>query len=289
MKKLFILFSLTLLAATLTFAQDGEFHLDKNFKISKNGTIDLNSSDAKVFITGASRSDVHVKIDRKVTMKGVYNSTSEFRVDIDEDDGNLRIREHQMGTSMGIIGYYKEEYKIEIEAPEGISLLVRGDDGDYYIKNVNGEISLSLDDADAELVSCKGDKFSFRIDDGDIRMDSGRGSLEVDGDDADVAIYHASFSSIYADVDDGDLIIETSLANDGKYSLNSQDGLISMNITGGGGDFDIRHDDGHVSTDSGFKINEEDKSRTKVSLAKGTAKVSMRVDDARVKLTSSGN
>ena len=120
-------------------------------------------------------------------------------------------------------------------------------------------------------------------------MDSGKGSLEVDADDADVIIEHASFSSIYADVDDGDLIIETSLENNGKYSLNSEDGSISMNITGGGGEFDIRHHDGHVMADSCFKINEEDEGRTKLSLDKGTAQVSMRIDDARVKLTSSRN
>src|SRR5688500_6687440 len=107
MKKLSTLFACMLLVSTLAYAQEGEFHLDKNFKINKNGTIDLNSSDAKVFITGSTRSDVHVKIDRKVVMKGVYNSKSEFRVDVEEDSGNLRIREHQEGADVGIIGYYK--------------------------------------------------------------------------------------------------------------------------------------------------------------------------------------
>jgi hypothetical protein len=257
--------------------------------MSKKGTIDLSSSDAKVFITGSTRSDAHVKIDRKVEAKGVYSHNAEFSVDVEAEDGNLRIREHQSGTNVGFIGYFREDYRIEIEAPEGASLVVHGDDGDYYIKNINGEISMSIDDADAELVSCKGDKFSFRIDDGDIRMDSGKGSLEVDADDADVSIYHGSFTSIYADVDDGDFIIETSLANDGKYSLNSEDGSISMTITGGGGEFDVRHDDARVLADADFKTNDESKSRTKLSLDQGTAKVSIRIDDAGVKLKSSRN
>jgi len=184
------------------------------------------------------------------------------------------------------VGYYHEEYRIEIAAPEGISLTVRGDDGDYYIKNINGNIQMSLDDADAELSGCKGKDFSFRIDDGDIRMDGGNGNLEVIADDADVEISNATFRSIEANVDDGDLIIETSLVDQGQYYFESQDGLISLNITKGGGEFDIRHDDGHVTTDSNFKVLNESDDRTTVTLAQGSARVKVRADDARVKLST---
>jgi hypothetical protein len=285
MKNLYIL--LLAFGFHTLLAQDGEFHLDQVYKINKNGTIDLSASDAKVFITGSLRPDAHVKIDRKVTMKGWYSSEEKFNVEVEPDNGGLRIREHQENYQTGVISYYKEEYTIEIAAPEGVSLTVKGDDGDYYIKNVNGAISLSLDDADVELTDCKGDRFTFRLDDGDIRMDKGRGSIEVDADDADVEIYHAQFTSIYADIDDGDLIIETSLANNGDYQFKSQDGSIALNITGGGGDFDIRHDDGHISTHGDFKIIHESEDKTRITLGKGTAKVTVRADDAHVKLSSS--
>lgn len=285
MKKIYLLvFSLSLVITA--FSQEGEFHLDKNYKINKNGTIDLGASDARVFITGSNRADAHVKIDRKVTVRGWYTSKSEFTVDVDDDGGDLKIREHSQGIDGGIVSYYKEEYKIEVEAPEGVSLRIRGDDGDYYIKNINGAISMSIDDADAELVNCNGDNFSFRIDDGDIRMDKGKGSLDIEADDADIEIYNGAFSSIHANVDDGDLIIETSLANDGVYNIDAQDGTLSLNITGGGGEFDIRHDDANVLTQGNFKTNEESESRTRISLEKGNARVTVRVDDARVKLAA---
>lgn len=284
MKNIYIL--LFAFAVNTVVAQDGEFHLDQVYKIDKTGTIELSSTDAKVFVTGSLRPDVHVKIDRKVTMKGWYSSKEEFNVEIEPDNGNLRIREHQQSFQTGVVSYYKEEYTIEIQAPEGVSLTVRGDDGDYYIKNVNGAISLSLDDADVELADCKGDRFSFKVDDGDIRMDKGRGTLEINADDADVEIYHAQFNSIYADVDDGDLIIETSLASKGVYQFKSQDGSIALNITGGGGDFEIRHDDGHVSTSGGFKTIHESEDETRVTLGNGSAKVTVRADDASVKLSS---
>lgn len=284
MKNLYIL-CLSLITSVVS-AQDGEFHLDKVYKIGKNGTIDLSSSDAKVFITGSLRPDAHVKIDRKVTVKGLHSGRSEFSVEVTPADGDLRIREHESSFNSGFVSYYKEEYRIEIEAPEGVSLTIRGDDGDYYVKNINGAISMSIDDADAEFFDCKGSRFSFRIDDGDIRMDKAKGSLEIDADDADVEIYHAAFTSIHADVDDGDLTIETSLADNGEYNFQSQDGSVSLDITGGGGEFDIRHDDGHVMTQGNFKTTYDSEDHKKLTLAKGTAKVSVRADDARVKLNS---
>jgi hypothetical protein len=283
MNKIFtIIFSF---AALVTIAQNGEFHLDKAYKINKNGTIDLSSSDAKVFITGSLRQDAHVKIDRTVVTKGAGSSRSEFKVEVESTDGNLQIRERSSEFSSGFITYIKEDYRIEIEAPEGVSLTIRGDDGDYYIKNINGTIFMSLDDADAELAGCKGDSFTFRLDDGDIRMDRGKGSLDIRADDGDVRIYNAQFSSVKANVDDGDLLLETSLADNGEYRLGSQDGSIVLNITKGGGEFDIRHDDGSVSAHGNFKTNLESEAHTKMSLASGTAKVIVNANDARVKLS----
>jgi len=281
-----LLLFIAILTTGLVRAQSGEFHLDKEYAINQTGTIDLISSDAKVFITGSSRSKVHIKIDRVVTAKGWTSSDEKFEVAVEEENGNLEIREKQSGSFSGMFGYYKEDYKIEIEAPEGITLVVRGDDGDYFIKNINGSISLSLDDADAELSDCGGSNFKFRLDDGDVRMNQGKGNLEINADDANVSIYKGQFSSIQSHIEDGDLIIETTLVNDGKYSLSSEDGAITMTITGGGGTFEIRHDDSHVMTNGDFKIHTRDEHFTKVSLASGSAAIDMRMDDANVKLTA---
>ncbi len=264
---------------------DGKFHLDKEYNLSSTGTVELNCSDAKVDITGSTRKTAHVKIDREVSTKGiVFGGHDEFSVDVTEQSGDLEIRERSNSVSIGMIGYHYEKYTITIEAPEGTSLKVKGDDGDYWIKNINGAISLQLDDADVDLAQCSGSKFLFRLDDGDITMDEGKGSLELTGDDSDVKIKNANFTFIDAKVDDGDLIIETSIADNGEYFIDAQDGLISFTITKGGGKFDIHHDDGRVITEGQFTTEEDSENRTKLMLASGTAKVDIRADDARVKL-----
>lgn len=284
MKTPLLALSLSLLTLGLS-AQD--FHLDKNYKVSATGTIDLGSSDAKVFITGSKRSNAHIKIDREVTTEGiVFGGNQEFSVEVVEENGNLRLREKKSGTSVGVIGVYNEKYRIEIEAPEGMSLVIRGDDGDYYIKNVNGSMDMSLDDADVELADCKGAKFRFSLDDGDLKMDQGKGSIEIDGDDSDIVIYNAQFTSVNADVDDGDLRIETSLDNNGEYFFKSQDGLIALTVMSGGGEFDIRHDDGHVDTQGQFNVISKGEHTTRLNLPKGSAKVTMRADDANIRLAT---
>ena len=109
----------------------GDFRLDQDYKVAENGTIDLRSSDAKVFITGSNRTNAHVKIDRVVESRGFIMGDSEFAVEVEETNGNLKIEERQH-SDVSIIGSYHEDYTIKIEAPAGVSLRIRGDDGDAF-------------------------------------------------------------------------------------------------------------------------------------------------------------
>jgi hypothetical protein len=262
----------------------GNFHLDKEFKMESAGVIHLSSSDAKVFIIGSSRATAHVKIDREVTTKGLIFGEEKFTVDVTEQNGDLLIKERSGSTHVGMVGYYNEKYTMNIEVPTGASLVIRGDDGDYFIKAVNGSIELDLDDADVELAGCLGSNFKVRLDDGDLRMDTGKGTLEVDADDADIIIKSAAFEKIMADIDDGDFVVETSLSENGDYYIDGQDGLISFTVLGGGGKFDIHHDDARVVAEGNFNTVEKSEDRTRLTLANGNAKVNIHADDARVRL-----
>lgn len=283
MKNAFFAFMM-LSFTNVAFGQDGEFHLDKTYDISETGSIQLSCSDAKVFVTGSERNNAHVKIDRKVTAHGWTSQQPAFSVEVTAENGSLKIHEKQKSADI-TFGTSHEDYRIEIEVPEGVGLTVRGDDGDYFIKNINGSIDLSLDDADAELIDCKGEKFRLRMDDGDLRMNQGKGVLQLDGDDADLAIYKGSFTSIHANLDDGDLVIETSLDGKGVYNLDTQDGLIELTVLGGGGTFQVWHDDGSVTSQGDFKTAFESEDETQLILGNGSAKVNIRADDARIKLS----
>ena len=286
MKKIFTIAFTIILSGLIAQKNSGDYHLDKIYKMEPNGTLTMNSSDAKVFITGSSRKDAHVKIDRSVETRGLVWGNQEFTIDVSENNGGLTIRERSSYNTIAMVGYTHEKYTINIDLPEGASLTLRGDDGDYFIKLVHGAINVNLDDADIELAGCLGNEFKFRIDDGDIKMDEGCGSLTIDADDADVRIENARFTTINADIDDGDFVVETSLADGGDYYINSQDGLIALTVLGGGGRFDIRHDDARVSAEGPFEEVEKSESRSRLTLGKGNARVEIRADDARIRLAA---
>lgn len=265
------------------FSQDEEFHLDEIYKIDRGGMINLISDDAKVTITGSDRNDVHVKIDREVVNKGVRWGSREFSVEVEARNGDLHIRERSRG-SISMVGYTREDYRIEIEVPYDVSLDINGDDDHYQISNINGSVALDIDDGDADLKNCKGNNFKFKLDDGDITMDRGDGKLYVRADDGDFEIRNATFSDIDATVDDGDIRIETSLADNGDYYFRSDDSDIVLDITKGGGDFRVLHDNTRISSSSRFSVTDKSESRTNLKLANGTARVEIRADDGRVKL-----
>jgi hypothetical protein len=271
--------------ASLSFAQSdpNDFHLDKEFRIGANGTLRLSASDANVTIRGTSRQTAHVRIDRVVTKKGWVFNERPFDVEINESDEGLTIREKPHSMS-GIIGFFSEKYTIEIEVPYTISVDVRGDDGKYTVDHINGAASFRLDDASVSLSNCEGDSFYFNVDDGRVTMNGGKGKLEIKGDDAHISIANGAFSSIVTSTDDGDLSIETSLAQGGDYRINAEDGSVVFAVTGGGGKFDVYHDDGRVTADSKFQTLRDTDERKQFSLANGNATVDIHTDDARVKL-----
>ncbi len=285
MQKIFTSLALLLSVATAS-AQDDSYQLDQTYPMSPTGTIDLRASDARVAITGSKRKDAHVRVERKVTVNGVVQGKRTFRVEVTPENGNLKFRDYREGENTSVTGYYKEDYRITIEAPEGASLQVDGNDGTYIITNVDGNLSLELNDFDARLTGCSGDSFRFRTNDGTLVMDEGRGTLDLDGNDGDVNIRNGRFERIDAKWNDGDLRIATSLTNSGSYRFNSQDGSLDLAVTGGGGVFDISHDDGHVSRKGNFTVLAEEENRTRLQLNGGSAQVRVQAGDASVRLTA---
>ena len=177
-------------------AQDDEFSLDQEYTVAPDGTIELTCDDAEVRIVGSDRTTAHVVIHRKLTTKGIVKNDQTFDVLVSEQGGNLIIEEKQQG-GISVIGYVDEEYTIDIEAPEGVSLRVRSDDGNVRIERIGGAISLQNDDGDLLLQGCTGESFDLRVDDGDIDMDQGRGTLSIRSDDGDVTVKAGEFSEVH--------------------------------------------------------------------------------------------
>ena len=270
----------------LAFGQDEDFSLDQEYSVAADGTVDLSCSDAEVQITGSDRTTAHVVIRRKVTTKGFVESDQKFSVDVSEKDGNLVIREQQTGSMSVSLGYVSEDYTIDIEAPRGMSLKMQGDDGNLTVQDIGGALSISYDDGDVRLQGCNGDTFALNVDDGDIEIDEGQGTLKVNIDDGDITVNRGTFSDLDISADDGDVTLVTSLADQGNYRLEVSDGEIDLDITEGGGAFDIRHDDAAIDSSGPFTMVKSNDDHTQLTLPNGSAQVNVLIDDGHVELSA---
>ena len=287
------LFSLTaflsiFLIASSTVAQNtDEFNMDETFPIEMGGTINLSSDDAEVTITGSDREGVRVVVDYRWTVRGIsFGSSNEFEMIVEEENGNLNIYEKPRNIEVGVIGSISEEYTIRIEAPRDVNLDIRGDDDDYQISGVDGSLNIVSDDTDILIWDCFGEEFIFSIDDGDLEMEGGAGTLEVRIDDGDIRIDRAEFTSIEATSDDGDIEISTTLTDGGSYRFTMDDADLLFQVLGGGGEFEIQHDDADVSTSQQYeRLSDEDEEEYSLyRLMGGDASVLIRMDDGDVRL-----
>ncbi|KYG84833.1 hypothetical protein AWW67_01950 [Roseivirga seohaensis] len=265
--------------------RDGEFHLDKTYSIGASGTLYLNSEDAEVRITGSSRADAHLKIDRTQEVRGFSSGRSEFNVIVENRGDDLHITERERSGVRIQMGSIRTDYRIDIELPESVSIRVKGEDDDYVVRNVNGKIYMETEDGDIEIIDCKSNDLEFRLEDGDLRIDGGQGSLTVESEDGDVEVRAGNFSDIDIDIEDGDVMLETSLSDNGRYIVRGEDSSIEFVVTSGGGEFSILKDDGSVRTSSAFETVRESDHRSEFKLAGGKANVEIRTEDGRVRLS----
>lgn len=273
---------------TLSYAQDEEFHLDKTYTVNPSGKLWMNPEDAKVQIIGSERSDVRVKIDRFAEVKKKSRRNLDFKIEVSPKDGDLFIKEIQPSGSY-YVSYGRVDYKILVELPEGVSLVVRSDDSNYEIKNVNGSIDVMLDDGDVVLNNCGGDRFDFNMDDGDVIMDKAKGELYAKLDDGNIKVYNADLENVNISSDDGRILLETQLTDSGSYQLEGDDSSIELVVLSGGGNIIVRGDDTSVRATSGFEEIESSESRHRYKLPGGSAKVSIRNDDGQVRISSPGS
>ena len=292
LRKVALLAVLGLFVTQLSYAQrdrdrdrDSDYHLDETYKMDATGTLHLSSSDADVRIIGSNRSDVHVKIDRTEEVRGISSRPRDFEVEVENRGGDLYVTERRGRGTRFTMGYSRLDYDILIELPQGASLRVKGDDDDYYVKNVNGAINMETDDGDIELLDCNGEDFEFNLEDGDLRMDGGRGKIYVRIDDGDVDIQDGKFDNMEMRLEDGSAIIETSIADGGVYDIRGDDARFDFVVLAGGGDFLVTKDDGSIRASSEFETISENDYRSELKLPGGSADVDIRTNDGRVRLS----
>lgn len=287
---LLTLLSLALLKTEVCAKRSTEnFDLNEVYPLGVGGTIHLNTHDADVRITGGDRSDVHLIVAYEAHTSGLFweSKGKSFGIEVTPEGGDLYIEE--VNADKGRVGIMisseRKKYEVTLEVPKDAHLKLRGDDDDYEIRTIQGKIELTFDDGQASIEECDAEDFDLKTEDGCIDMKGGKGRLEASCEDGSISVADGAFLELRAETEDGDIEIATSLADGGSYVLESEDGGIELTVTGGGGEFRIKNEDGRVSASSDFTAGEEDENLVVYTLAGGSAKVRIRTEDGRVRLS----
>ncbi|MBD3166436.1 DUF4097 family beta strand repeat protein [bacterium] len=287
--KLILVLGFLLSVAGAACADDETYTLNEVYPIKAEGTLVLYTNDAEIVIKGTDRSDLKLDVYHRISTSGLFvkSKSTPFEMIVTRENGDLFLREEGGDHSfVGFIGSMSEDYIIEIEAPKGINLKLRGDDDSYEIEGINGSISLRFEDGDARLSDCGGDEFELESDDGDIRMRGGRGEFTGYVEDGRLEVREAKFDEVLAETDDGRIYIETALSDNGNYRLNGEDGRIELDVISGGGVFTATFDDGSLRADNAFDTIEEEEGRVKLRLKGGNANVRARIEDGTIRFNA---
>jgi len=202
MKNLLLVLS-SILFSTLLVGQE-DFHLDQIYNVAIDGTIHVESEDAKVRIVGSDRADVHVKVSRII--KGKYYSNVDFGFKVYEKNGNLYVTEtsQRKKASYTISHNGGIEYKIEVLMPKTNKLKVSGDDDDYRIHNIAADITIDNEDGLVDLSEITSDNLVINTEDGDVQLVNFSGRLDLRNEDGKLDCRDSYFSFIEVDMEDGE-------------------------------------------------------------------------------------
>ncbi|QNL20660.1 DUF4097 family beta strand repeat protein [Hyphobacterium sp. CCMP332] len=278
------LITIAVLSSTIQLIAQNTYELNEEYSINKNGLITLNTNDANISITGSERENVHIEIYRKVETVGA-GSDEEFEIKIEERNGNLFIRELRKSEINYWIGYRNIDYRIKLEVPSTVKMVISEDDGDLSISNISGDLDINCEDGDLELNNISARKLNIDIEDGDVEMNKISGFLSLQSEDGDIEANNCSFSKIDLDTEDGDVNIESSLAKDSEYKLETEDGDIKFYISGSGAKLNLNCEDGNISVEGDFNelINKE--GQRQIEFGDKSALVYLNTEDGDIKVS----
>lgn len=278
------LFFFTLLLFTLTASTQSTFSLDQVYDVSPNGTLKLTTEDANVTIKGTSRKDAHVKIYRKIKSKSEIVGSWEIVVNNSGGDLSLTEKDQQYNKGKKWLNYEQLQYTVEIEIPYGMELKIIGEDDDYVIDQINGDIDLTMEDGNANISGCDSKYWNITMEDGDVDIDKMNGEARLRMEDGDIIIKDGDFSSFSAILQDGDIDVESNLNANAEIEIQAEDGDITFTYNDGGGEFDVNFEDGDVSIKSdGYDVVSKKDNRKKIKTSSnGSAEVRISVEDGDV-------
>ena len=287
MRQLILSAAVVLLAVTFGESQEKYEH-HSSYKIDPSGTVYLDCEDAEVYIKSGSQDEVVVDVIRQVSGELVKRP---FDIDYKSENGHFYMTEKKStGLVFSWSGGTIVKYTIELTIPYGASLNIIGEDDDYYIDNLGGDIELQAEDGTVRITACTSKKMAFQLEDGDVILKQVGADLRAELEDGDVICYESNLGNVEIEIEDGDVTFSESSARD--INIKSSDGDVNLDKVDG--DVTIETDDGDISIDelrsyyADLKTTDGDIIAHLVTKNEGSHKLSSEDGDIALRISGAG-
>lgn len=224
-------------------AEEFKKYYHKSFEVKPGQVLQLSHGDGDVIVTAWDREVAEVDVVYHVVTRGLKVIKQEFRVDFEEDENRIEIRGHESCVRVGLGSCKTEKYVYRLRAPAGVTLVLRGDDGDVDVSDWRGLIDCKTLDGDVTLSRISTREVVIEMDDGDLLVDDLQGSLQVVCGDGTVAINQSVMAKCVVDLEDGRLRLDRCA---GSFRLRTHDGdILGRNLEAGR--LDVQVDEGDVT------------------------------------------
>lgn len=263
------LLAATVLVADAAAAHAGDIDRDysRQFPAPPGTRLVLQHGDGDVTVSAWEKPEIDIHIVYRGTVKQVgFGSTPDFHAEFRESGHTITvIGRESSGVNFGMRIVNIQEYTYTVQAPRGVALEIRGDDGDVEVRDRAAEVDCREEDGNVTLDGITG-PVTVHLDDGDLAVSNLEGKLVVNGEDGNVQVESSRLSEARLRLDDGDL-----------------------RMTDCSGSLDAQLEDGNVDLDgmrlAQCRIRTEDGDVTAGLREPGAIEMDLASEDGNVKVT----
>ena len=237
----------------------------KTFKMNKGGLIHLSANEGEVIIRGWDKDEVKLHMVKRAWGRGRREAEArleEIEVAIRENSNRLMIREivpeHQGSVNVFRLfdrdfweeeGWHSQVVDFELWVPRQVNLRIKGDESDVDISEVEGKVTVDVDEGDVMLADVRSEEMQIRLDEGDVTLidceSTDDGLLKVDSDEGRITLRNGRFHEVDLASDEGSLIVDAATIQ--RFWLSTDEGDVeAFFIPSKGGSYRIEADEGDI-------------------------------------------
>jgi len=211
-------------------ARDQDQTWNKEFKVTRQPTVRIETDDARVVVHSWKDSRVTAHVEMRGRTQGLVIGRRHPRVELTQEGNEVRIRARVEGSESGIVVFSSTRMAVEVWLPRESDLIVNSGDGAVSVDDVTGRIELQTQDGPLTASGLRGD-IRVRSSDGRVELNDLDGSLRLESQDGRSEV-RGRFDRIDVESQDGGIeadVLPGSRLHD-TWSMRSQDGGIHLRI-----------------------------------------------------------